>query len=793
MPIAFTCPSCGRIGRLPDDFKADKVKCPGCQTVSPAPYRLADSPPPAPTPSGENRVLRQGPSAATPSPSGENRALRQGSPAGSPGPKPTPRPMAKAEEIIDLGAGGEKKGPTPMMLGLIAGGIAALVVMVGLGVLAVVLLTRTNTAEPAGVHSVALAPGHLPVPAPRVVAKPRVALPATPPPTPAAATATTAPAVLDPALAGLPGAPATPPTAAAAATNPADLAVQQIKDATVYVKVRAGAAGGSGSGFVMRVEGQTVYIATNHHVVNPHLEGSEEEAGPQAKNVRPRVTVVFRSGQGRQQEQICSAEVVASQREANCDLAILKVNQVKNPPKPIVLDAKTEPTETMPVLIYGFPFGDIGKMLDANAHGNPAMTINRGSVSSLRKDDAGQVAYIQIDGSINPGNSGGPVVDEKGKLVGIAVAAISNTTIGFAIPPAELTEMLDGTVGQLMIALTGLQQGTANLQVQTRVIDPLGRIKAVEFLYLRDAPDKAMPKPNPDGTWPPLANANRVGLAMNGLFASAPLQTTVNGPSGRKMLVQASYQDKDGKTVYMNPTPYEIPARPTTFASIGAPPPGTAGKKAQSFAVLGELVDPSKNCKLTRTDSSLAIDVPGGVHLLSADLESRNSPMLTTTVEGDFAAIVRVAGAMVPGSEPAKYKGKVLPFTFQGAGLVLWQDKNNYVRLEKAVQTTKKTKIVLTSEVLLEICKNGKLAGRVQMNLPEGPIFLLLGRESGGIKCLFGMDGRRWIALKTLAVAFPDKVDIGLSASNASKEALSARFENFALVGGGDKPKAEEP
>jgi regulation of enolase protein 1 (concanavalin A-like superfamily) len=544
----------------------------------------------------------------------------------------------------------------------------------------------------------------------------------------------------------------------------------------------------------VRVDGQTVYIATNHHVVNPHLEGSEEEAGPQAARIRPRITAVFRSGRGKQEERSYNADVVASQREGNRDLAILKVEKVVNPPLPIVLDSKSEPTETMPVLIYGFPFGNIDRMLNSAAQGNPAMTINRGSVSSLRRDDAGQISYIQIDGSINPGNSGGPVVDEKGRLVGIAVAAISNTTIGFAIPPAELSAMLDGQVGRVLIALTGLQQGTANLQVQTRVIDPLGKIKAVELLYVRDGVDAAMPKVNPDGTWPALANANRVGLSINGLFASAPLQTTLNGPSGRKMLVQASYQDRDGKTVYMSPVNYEIPARPTNLSAVATPAPSRSGPKGETVTVLGEMVDPSKNCKTTRSGNSLTIEVPAGVHLLSTELDLKNAPIVTTSVEGDFAAVVRVEGTMIPGTEPAKYKSKVLPYTFQGAGLVLWQDKNNYVRLERVAQTTKRNKVVLTTEVMLEVCKNGKPAGRYVANVPEGPLLVLLGREKGGVKCLYSTEGRRWVALKTLAAAFPDKVEIGLSACNASKEALVARFENFNLFRGtGDEKIAEGP
>src|SRR5690242_20857494 len=42
----------------------------------------------------------------------------------------------------------------------------------------------------------------------------------------------------------------------------------------------------------------------------------------------------------------------------------------------------------------------------------------------------------------------------KGRLVGVAVAKVQGTRIGFAIPPAELTQMLNGRLGEL-----GLRQG----------------------------------------------------------------------------------------------------------------------------------------------------------------------------------------------------------------------------------------------------------------------------------------------------------------------------------------------
>ena len=57
-------------------------------------------------------------------------------------------------------------------------------------------------------------------------------------------------------------------------------------------------------------------------------------------------------------------------------------------------------------------------------------------MSSLRNDSDGELSVVQIDGNLNPGNSGGPIVDTKGRLVGVAVATIRDGQgIGLVIPP----------------------------------------------------------------------------------------------------------------------------------------------------------------------------------------------------------------------------------------------------------------------------------------------------------------------------------------------------------------------
>jgi S1-C subfamily serine protease len=83
----------------------------------------------------------------------------------------------------------------------------------------------------------------------------------------------------------------------------------------------------------------------------------------------------------------------------------------------------------------------------AIAIGNPfglEWTITTGVIISLQRtlpcDDSDlQLAeLIQTDAAINPGNSGGPLLDSKGRVIGVNMAIASdsgtNSGVGFAIP-----------------------------------------------------------------------------------------------------------------------------------------------------------------------------------------------------------------------------------------------------------------------------------------------------------------------------------------------------------------------
>jgi S1-C subfamily serine protease/HEAT repeat protein len=259
--------------------------------------------------------------------------------------------------------------------------------------------------------------------------------------------------------------------------------LQRIKAASVFIDVDAGQLSCSGSGFVMKVNGNTALIVTNHHVIapsatvlratRPGLPG--REVNITARN--PAVTVVF--GSGTRDELKARAQVVGS--DAEKDLAVLKVTGVAGLPRPIDYDHPPELYETMPVYVFGFPFGSIL----ATGKGYPAITVGKGSVSSIRKNDSDELAYVQIDGALNPGNSGGPVVDAKGRLVGVAVATIRGSSgIGLAIPAQELAKVVNGRVAGYHLAVVKRGPKSVDITVEMRLLDPLARVRSVTLHYV---------------------------------------------------------------------------------------------------------------------------------------------------------------------------------------------------------------------------------------------------------------------------------------------------------------------
>jgi trypsin-like peptidase len=141
----------------------------------------------------------------------------------------------------------------------------------------------------------------------------------------------------------------------------------------------------TGSGFLIAPNG---YILTNYHVV----------ANAQ------RVGVVLHNGARHE------ANIIALDEYK--DLALLKIDGSDFPNAAIGSSQKTEVMEH--VMLLGFPLVDsVGT----------EVSMSDGRINSIRQGS--RIPLFQIDANLNAGGSGGPLVNDKGEVVGIAVAKLS--------------------------------------------------------------------------------------------------------------------------------------------------------------------------------------------------------------------------------------------------------------------------------------------------------------------------------------------------------------------------------
>jgi predicted Zn finger-like uncharacterized protein len=324
-----------------------------------------------------------------------------------------------------------------------------------------------------------------------------------------------------------------------------DKVIEEVSKSTVFIKLVAGLGGGSGSGFVIRAEGTTALVATNHHVIRRVIEDGASAV---------KLTVVFNSGISATEQEL-PATVVAHDEDA--DLAILRVPGVKRMPPVLDPLAAPTPTPTMPVFICGFPFGNNV----AAAGNNSNISIGSGTVSSVKTNRSGEIEKVQIDGVLNPGNSGGPIVERStGRLVGIAVSVFSTGVtqgLGFAVPVPKLVALIDGRVEPPTFTGSGVEGGQAAFQVEVPVSDPFRKVKAVSLHVNPSAPAPAKAK-DPTTGWKLMTEAQKVDLAYEpGKRATGQIRLPLAGKTS-EVAVQLSCTAADGTVAVSPPITYTL-------------------------------------------------------------------------------------------------------------------------------------------------------------------------------------------------------------------------------------------
>jgi S1-C subfamily serine protease len=195
--------------------------------------------------------------------------------------------------------------------------------------------------------------------------------------------------------------------------------IERGKRATAFVQVVTSEGRSSGSGFCIDRSGRFI---TNAHVVDRASDG------------RGQVWLVVDIG--RKTPRRLRSKVLKT--DSAYDLALLQVDGGGDL-TPLELGTEDDLIETMPITTFGFPFGE---MLKGEGEAYPEITIIASRITSLRRDKD-RLVKIQFDGQINRGNSGGPVLDETGRVVGVAVQTVEGAAINLAVPVGRLSEFLE--------------------------------------------------------------------------------------------------------------------------------------------------------------------------------------------------------------------------------------------------------------------------------------------------------------------------------------------------------------
>ncbi|XP_057814685.2 protease Do-like 8, chloroplastic isoform X2 [Cryptomeria japonica] len=195
---------------------------------------------------------------------------------------------------------------------------------------------------------------------------------------------------------------------------------------------------GNGSGIVWDEQG---HIVTNYHVI-----GNALSKNPSRNQVVARVNILASDGVQKSFE----GTLVGADRTK--DLAVLKIDAPNELLRPVEVGKSSTLKVGQRCLAIGNPFG-----FDH--------TLTAGVLSGLNREIFSKAGVtirggIQTDAAINPGNSGGPLLNSKGKVIGINTAIFTQTGtsagVGFAIPSDIVLKIIPQLIQSGKVVRPGL-------------------------------------------------------------------------------------------------------------------------------------------------------------------------------------------------------------------------------------------------------------------------------------------------------------------------------------------------
>jgi regulation of enolase protein 1 (concanavalin A-like superfamily) len=216
-------------------------------------------------------------------------------------------------------------------------------------------------------------------------------------------------------------------------------------------------------------------------------------------------------------------------------------------------------------------------------------------------------------------------------------------------------------------------------------------------------------------------------------------------------------------------------------------------KPPQVIEGWGAVVDPDGDCKVQLQEGQLGIEVPDRWHDLSFEWDKMNAPRVLSDVEGDFRIQVKVRGEVHPVGTSTNPEST----PFCGAGLLVWHDERNYIRLERASLVDGEW---YRPYLNFEVRRDGRPVPAPPLSLGDLPVTLRIERRGQTITGWVSYDGAEWTKAGEREVTYPARIKIGVVAVSTSRRVFSPVFQGLRLdkpgdpikPGDGPQPKPEK-
>ncbi|MCE9582562.1 MAG: hypothetical protein K8T20_08725, partial [Planctomycetes bacterium] len=364
----------------------------------------------------------------------------------------------------------------------------------------------------------------------------------------------------------------------------------------------------------------------------------------------------------------------------------------------------------------------------------------------------------------------GPVLDGRGRVVGIAAAKIVGTQTAFAIPPEEVNDLLKGRGTSLSVRAAEGSTGGVDIFVDAGVADAFGLIRTIDARWIRKSALATASKPGEGGIWAE-ASADMaivaLKLAADRQMASGQFnfKKDVGDPDPLRITLQLRWQ-RSTEERWSRPFEIELTFSPKPVARVvdedpltrppgPGPGPGPKPPDRPSTELVPMLVpDAFSEPRMVKVGGSIQdfFASPDGEWLFALDVFScrvlkihaetmeltaaydagAHATALASSPSGDRLYVVSRVSPRAP-SEPPKWRGRLVVL-----------DPRELKPLSEVVFDGDPWDLAVSPEGMLVVAQQPPMAGVLFVNPETGAVSPVAGvSESGADNLRIHPDGAR--------------------------------------------------